>query len=617
MKLIKFQIKNYRSIIDSGIVELSQLDNVTVLAGQNESGKSSILSALRDYEKGKFEDDSIPYSTEANPIQSVSCTYKIEEKDNWPTYLEKELVRHKKLEITEGEHVLDLDKLSKITEFTLSRNRDKEGIKIILDKNTFSIFNASVLDKPVPTITDGTPSDTDPVITTTVKEKYFVLNEDNTTDIAEIFFKLTPSIVFFDDFCDLLPDKIFLSDLKTEKSDVQGYKAVKNLEQILDIDLVAKEEEMDAIRRTKEETENTKLSVDFQEDWGQRIHGENKVNVKYNFEKRNGVAEEGSYVNFFVETKAGQYLSPKKRSKGLIWFLSLWLELKALDNNYNNLVLLLDEPDQHLHVKAQDDILKLINKLSKDNTEKNKNGDQIIFATHSPYLIEVENLNRVKLIINSERDGTRAEDVTSSKIDSEYKKDALQPIANAIGLSVGGFSTLGERNILLEGISDFYYFSAMKKILNKTGNYYFVPGVGARKVNNLISLSIGYGLDWIVILDDDPENGGKDSKTKFDEIRDYIFDRDDDKTSEKVHILKDIVGIENMFTKDDLKLVDPNIGNSNNLSKAVGQNRKVLFSKLFYEKVKSDEIKEDALSTRAKENFTKAFAFIEKIFGNN
>jgi len=57
MRLINFQIKNYRSIIDSGVVKLSELDNVSVFAGQNESGKSSILKALYDFERGELEAD--------------------------------------------------------------------------------------------------------------------------------------------------------------------------------------------------------------------------------------------------------------------------------------------------------------------------------------------------------------------------------------------------------------------------------------------------------------------------------------------------------------------------------------------------------------------------------
>ena len=51
VRIIKFRIKNYKSIIDSGDCYLS--NGITVLAGKNESGKSSILEALEDFDTEK------------------------------------------------------------------------------------------------------------------------------------------------------------------------------------------------------------------------------------------------------------------------------------------------------------------------------------------------------------------------------------------------------------------------------------------------------------------------------------------------------------------------------------------------------------------------------------
>lgn len=45
MKLKEFRITNFRSIVDTGWCPFSP-DGVTVLVGQNESGKSSLLHAL-------------------------------------------------------------------------------------------------------------------------------------------------------------------------------------------------------------------------------------------------------------------------------------------------------------------------------------------------------------------------------------------------------------------------------------------------------------------------------------------------------------------------------------------------------------------------------------------
>lgn len=605
MRLLSFEIKNYRSIIDSGIVSLSELDNVTVLAGQNESGKSSLLTSLRDFENDKFDIDSLPFSTGTDPVQSVSCTYKIEKSDNFLELLSDSLISDNDIKIQEGDVILDSKKVEKITEFTLTRTKQGENLTFTVDSISFKIIQAAILDKPN---AEPAPAITEEVAPIPAISKYLDIGDDKNSSIAESFFGITPKIVFFDDFCDLLPDKILVSDLKEKKTNVEGYKAVKNLETILNVDFVAKDSEEDAVRKTKAENENDNISIDFQKDWGQRIHGENDVLVEYDFQKRTGAGPEGSYINFYVQTKKGQRLPPKKRSKGLIWFLSLWLELKSLDTTDSDLVLLLDEPDQHLHVKAQDDILKLINKLA---SKGKRDGDQIIYATHSPYLIETDHLNRIKLVINDEAKGTVVEDVLTSKINTDYKRDALQPIVNAIGLSVSEFSTLTKKNVLLEGVSDFYYFASMKKILNRAGDYKFVPGIGVRQINNLTSLCIGYGLEWLVIIDDDQTTGGKDSKKKFDEIRDFVFDGDESKTKEKVYILSGIAGIENMFKYEDLKLIDGTVSKVADKTKAVGKKRKILFSKLFFEKVEKGEIKKESLSAYAIDNFSKAFDFLQ------
>ena len=54
MKLKHFNIKNIKSIIDSGNCHLSD-ENITIFAGQNESGKSAVLEALKYFSKGPDE----------------------------------------------------------------------------------------------------------------------------------------------------------------------------------------------------------------------------------------------------------------------------------------------------------------------------------------------------------------------------------------------------------------------------------------------------------------------------------------------------------------------------------------------------------------------------------
>ena len=103
-------------------------------------------------------------------------------------------------------------------------------------------------------------------------------------------------------------------------------------------------------------------------------------------------------ISFFVETKDNEFLAPRRRSKGMIWFLSLWLELKAKENAHA-LLLLFDEPGLHLHIKANKDMLSVFHKLITK-------GHQVIYSTHSPSLIETDKLHNIGLVINNEKGGT-------------------------------------------------------------------------------------------------------------------------------------------------------------------------------------------------------------------
>jgi predicted ATP-dependent endonuclease of OLD family len=74
MKLISFNIQNYRSIIHSGWCNLAH-DNITALIGQNESGKTSVLEALHSFYTGLIHED-VLRSDLSLPI--VSCQFEME-----------------------------------------------------------------------------------------------------------------------------------------------------------------------------------------------------------------------------------------------------------------------------------------------------------------------------------------------------------------------------------------------------------------------------------------------------------------------------------------------------------------------------------------------------------
>ena len=79
-------------------------------------------------------------------------------------------------------------------------------------------------------------------------------------------------------------------------------------------------------------------------------------------------------------------MSFSERTNGLRWYISLFIDILAQKNNRENPILfLLDEPGVYLHVNAQKKILELFQDLTKTK-------NQVIYTTHSPYMINEDEI---------------------------------------------------------------------------------------------------------------------------------------------------------------------------------------------------------------------------------
>ena len=102
---------------------------------------------------------------------------------------------------------------------------------------------------------------------------------------------------------------------------------------------------------------------------------------------------DGQLINFHVKDAnvKGKAKTAGQRSDGFKQFISFLLTVSAQDRNdeLENCLLLLDEPETHLHPKAQEDFLGELKKITT-----NKRGNVVIFATHSNYMIDKVKLSR-------------------------------------------------------------------------------------------------------------------------------------------------------------------------------------------------------------------------------
>lgn len=312
---------------------------------------------------------------------------------------------------------------------------------------------------------------------------------------------------------------------------------------------------------------------------------------------------DGERLRFLVkDLLKNELFEPSQRSKGFQWFLSFYLELCKKEDR----ILLIDEPALYLHPKAQESVLEVFEKTAE------RPRTQIIFSTHSPFLINPEKLGRVKLVVK-DQDGTRIVD----KFHDTKDPETLTPIIKAIGIGPdAGFSLAKRYNVIVEGISDYYYIQALRSLLpRRFGEFSVIPCTGADRINQIVPIIYGWGLQFVLILDND-----KKGVTKKNEILELLPLQD-----EQVMLIPAATpdsAIEDMFSWDDFnKFVlatlgyrndDPTIKNSK-FSKRLN---KVLLAKLLHEKVNTEPSKLK-FSQQTINGFSDLFSGISAYFGSD
>lgn len=131
---------------------------------------------------------------------------------------------------------------------------------------------------------------------------------------------------------------------------------------------------------------------------------------------------------------------------GLMWFVSFIVDWLFIEEFPGPLLLLLDEPAGPLHPSAQRVVAKILSSLSSRH--------QLIYGTHSPFMIDWNFPQRIRLF-------TRDHDSKRAHIDNKpyaprlgMPQSVWDPLREAIGVTVGDIVVLGERNILVEGVTE-------------------------------------------------------------------------------------------------------------------------------------------------------------------
>jgi predicted ATP-dependent endonuclease of OLD family len=319
----------------------------------------------------------------------------------------------------------------------------------------------------------------------------------NSKILGEKYFKFCPIFQMFEDFGSLLPNRIDLADIISGNEQVEGYKAARNFLTLAQLDYTFFQQPSSRILKQKIENLNHSLTCNFQDFWQQSIGRNNKINIQFELDHYNSSCSGKAgkpYLEFWIKDE-GERLYPKQRSRGVRWFLSFYMELKA-SACYDSrpMVLLVDEPGVSLHARAQEDVLKVFEDISHKI--------QIIYTTHSPHLVEINKLHRILAV---QRDDINSFKSTTSILDplrlSSATPDTLTPLQSILGnpMEKDGFSTVWF-NLIVNDIGSFYLLNAIIHLTGFSGNISLIPSTDVTSIPLLCNILMGWGMEFGVLL---------------------------------------------------------------------------------------------------------------------
>lgn len=164
---------------------------------------------------------------------------------------------------------------------------------------------------------------------------------------------------------------------------------------------------------------------------------------------------------FTIRDRTGTDYSFSERSRGLTYFLSYYVQLRSHDRPPDKPeVLLMDEPDAYLSALGQQDLLRVLDDHA--HPEDADRTDQVVYVTHSPFLINRNAGHRVRVVDKGARDeGTRlVKDVTQNH---------YEPLRTSLGAFVAETAFIGGDNLFVEGISDQVLIAGMNARIRRAG----------------------------------------------------------------------------------------------------------------------------------------------------
>ncbi len=529
MRVKAFKVQTYRSILDSGWVDV---DDITVIVGKNESGKTALLKALHKFNPFSPE----PYTLDrewprgcrkSRSQDAVVVTVSFE----FESHESKEIVKF----IASGEDPTGVEISKKydgsycyrlLPNDDVARNID-EDVEYFLNQ----MFASEDASSELKTVMSEVRSQASELIGSSgvgglseyideyegmiesAMQQNDLPDEVNAAEAKGVIKKLS-KLANIGDYrkgleeliADWIPTFIYMDDHRPFQGSayldqIGSRKAADRLTEedntfLMMLKMAGLDFDHEYQRANTEDKELRMLDMDdasstltvlLADHWSQR-----KYRIRFE--------ADGYHVVAFVSDEVQPSLvSLDERSKGFQWFFSFDTTfLHETKGTFSDAVILLDEPGLHLHAAAQRDLLLRLKEYAE--------GNQLIYTTHMPFLIDMERLDNIRVCTESKEKGTTVS-ADFYAVD-EYDRFPLQA---ALGLSISQSLFVGPFNLVVEGVTDYWLLSTMATMFRSENmdsldeRIVITPAGGATKAAYVATMLQGQQLNVVVLLDSDPE----------------------------------------------------------------------------------------------------------------
>lgn len=191
-------------------------------------------------------------------------------------------------------------------------------------------------------------------------------------------------------------------------------------------------------------------------DWNRRI--QDRLNLRKFWRQDDNAAltlrYRDSILYFDITDKTGATYTFKERSSGLRYFLSYYIQAKAMEisKRNQNAIILMDEPDSFLSILGQKNLLSVFESLV--GLDSSRESCQIFYTTHSPFLINQNFPRRIRVVTKEDgEEGTQYQGRASAR--------RYEPVRSALGIKCAQTLFMGSTNLVLEGPSDQFLLSEL------------------------------------------------------------------------------------------------------------------------------------------------------------